>query len=284
MGNRRDEILSHLSEIPSLPTSAIEVIRLVQTPDSSMGEIMAAIEYDPALTAEVLRLANSAYFAGPRSIATLREAGVLFGTARIMQLVMAAAVFPLARKPLRGYDLPAGRLLDHLAAVAVGAEKLAAELGEPVPTHTFTAGLLHDIGKIALGTFVEVDVEPIQRFALEEQVAFEKAEYAVLGIDHAEVGAELLRLWNLPPEIVDAVRWHQDPDEQGAGNLVIDLVHVADMLSIECGLGVGVDGLRYRPSEAVSTRRRLNARLLEQVTSAMLSEFQQITQSEAAGG
>ena len=284
MRNRRDEILARIADIPSLPTSAVEVIRLVQSPDSSMGEIMAAIEYDPALTAEVLRLANSAYFAGPRQVATLRQAGVLFGTARILQVVMAAVVAPLARRPLKGYDLPPGSLLDHLAAVAIGAEELAGALGEVPPRYTFTAGLLHDVGKIVLGTFVEVDAEPIQRMAFEEKVSFEKAEHAVLGIDHAEVGAALLESWELPETIVEAVRWHQEPDERGADNLVVDLVHVADMLSVECGLGVGVDGLNYRPSPVVSKRRKLHTRMLERVTCVMLSEFERISQTQAAGG
>ncbi len=284
MANRRDEILAHIPDIPSLPTSAVEVIRLVQSPNSSMTEIMSAIEYDPALTAEVLRLANSAYFAGPRTIATLREAGVLFGTARLMQVVLAAAVFPLARRPLKGYDLEPGRLLEHLAAVAIGSEELASALGEVTPRYTFTAGLLHDVGKLVLGTFVEVDAGPILRLAHQEQVTFDEAERAVLGIDHAEVGAELLRRWNLPEEIVEAVRWHQEPDERGAENLVVDLVHVADMLSVENGLGVGIDGLHYRPSEVVAARRQLNATMLERVSCVMLAEFQQLTQTQAAGG
>ena len=80
----RDKVLQRIPEIPALPAAASRVLRLVQDPDVGIGAIMEVIEYDPVLTTEVLRLANTAYFAGPRSVATLRDAGVLFGTQRIL--------------------------------------------------------------------------------------------------------------------------------------------------------------------------------------------------------
>ncbi len=283
--NRRDEILSQLHTIPALPVSATRVLKLIRDPNSSMGDIMKVIEYDPGLTSDVLRLANSAYFAGPRKISSLREAGVLFGTNWIHQMVLVSAIFPLASRPLRGYDLPPGDLLNHLLAVAVATEQLARLLNRPVPSYAFTAGLLHDIGKIVLGTFVEVDVEPIRKLAFEHQVSFEDAERRVLGIDHAEVGGALLDSWQLPENVVAAVRWHHHPSQCPGDSLMADLVHVADNLCIECGLGIGVDGLNYRPEAEVVERLHLRTRVIEQVTCVMLSELQNLHgQLVARGG
>ncbi len=281
--SRREEILAAVPSIPALPTAAAKVLQLLQDDNSSMGDIMGAIEYDPGLTSDVLRLANSAFFAGPRKIGSLPEAGVLFGTARIQQLVLASAVFPLASKPLKGYDLPPGELLDNLIGVAVGAEELGRTLSEKPPAHAFTAGLLHGVGKIVLGTFVEVDALPILELAHEEGLPFDEAERRILGIDHAEVGAELLRHWQLPGDIEDAVRWQYRPDNLEGDKLLVDLVHVAVHLSISCGLGIGIDGLNYRPSPSVVERLHLKTKIAEQVTCKMLTELQAIRTQHPVG-
>ncbi len=280
--NQRREILEKVVSIPALPAAAGQVIHLIHSREAGVAEIMNVIEYDAGLTADVLRLANSAYFAGPRQISTLRDAGVLLGSARILQMVLASAIFPLASRPVQGYGLPAGQLIDHLVAVAIGAEQLAKELHFNAPPHTFTAGLLHDIGKVVLGTFIEVDAEPILQRAFEEQLSFEMAERAVLGIDHAEVGAVLLESWHLPEEVIAPVRWHHAPDDAGGDFLVGDLVHAADTLSIQCGLGVGIDGLNYRVSPSVMTRLHLNTAVAERVTCIMLSEMQAIRAQRGA--
>ncbi len=270
----REEILAKVPTVPGLPAAVMKVLRLVQDPDMGVGEIMAAVELDPGLTAEVLRMANSAYFAGPRKVVSLRDAGVLFGTQRLLQLVLTSAIYPYAKQPIRGYDLSAGQLLQHLAAVAMGAERLAKTLKREVPQCVFTAGLLHDIGKIVLGTFLEIDGDAIVNVAREKRVSFERAECEVLGIDHAEVGAALLTEWGIPAEVVHVTRWHHQPDEADDDTLATDLVHIVDILSIECGLGVGVDGLNYRPSQDVVDRLGLNNKIAEQVTCGMLADLE----------
>lgn len=276
--NIREQVLQRIPEISALPVAAARVLKLVQDPDTGIGTIMEAIEYDPVLTTEVLRLANTAYFAGPRSIGTLRDAGVLFGTQRILQLVLATAVFPIARYPLKGYDLPAGQLIRHSMAVAIGAEQMADLCGQPAPSHTFTAGLLSDIGKIVLGSFLEVDAGPIVQLASSEGLSFEIAERRVLGIDHAEVGALLLEAWNVPENIIDVVRWHHDPDHSAGDHYAVDLVHIATHLSVGFGLGGGIDGLNYRPSENALSRLKADHVMLERAACNMLIGLAQIQQ------
>ncbi len=275
----RDQVLERIPEIPALPVAAAQVLSLAQNPESGIGEIMAAVEHDPGLTSDVLRLANTAYFAGPRQIATLREAGVLFGTQRVVELVLASAVFPITKHPLEGYDLPAGQLIKHSMAVAIASEGLAVLLKRPAPSHTFTAALLADIGKIVLGTFLNVDAAPIAELAQDEQISFEVAERRILGIDHAEVGAVLLKTWNLPDNVVDVVRWHHDPNQLEGDRYVVDLVHTATHLSVGCGLGIGVDGLNYRPEPEASARLGLDHQILERATCAMVAELIQMQHS-----
>lgn len=274
--NIRDLVIQRIPDIPALPAAATRVLHLVQDPDIGIGAIMEAIEYDPVLTTEVLRLANTAHFAGPRTIGTLRDAGVLFGTDRILQLVLATSVFPIARQPLRGYDLPAGQLIRHAMAVAIGAEQLATLCGRPAPAHTFTSGLLSDIGKIVLGSFLEVDAEPVLRLAADQALSFEVAERQVLGIDHAEVGALLLEAWNVPVNIIDVVRWHHDPDRGAGDRYAVDLVHIASHLSTGFGLSGGIDGLNYKPCENALSRLKADHVMLERAACNMLIGLAQL--------
>ncbi len=272
----RADVLRKLDEIPALPMAATAVLRLAEDPRTGIGEIMKAIEYDPGLTSDILRLANTAYFAGPRKIASLRDAGVLFGTQRIVELVLASSIFPITQKPLVGYDLPAGELTRHAMALAIGAECIAEMLDRPAPTHTFTSALLADIGKVILGTFLAVDAAPILSLALERNLSFEVAEREILGIDHAEAGAALLDQWNLPSGIIEVVRWHHNPEELTGDRYVVDLVNVAMHLTVGCGIGVGIDGLNYRPCQSSVDRLGLDQLQLEQATCDMLVAFRDI--------
>ena len=271
--NRRDEILEKTGLVPALPSAATHVLQLLKDPDASMADIVKGMEMDPGLTANVLRIANSAYFAGPRKVGTLREAGVLFGTARIEQMILAGAISPLTGMPIKGYDLAPGRLLDNLVAAAVAVDEIPRVLSIAPHPMGFTGGLLHGVGKIVLGTFVEVDVSPILAFAEDEGVPFDEAERRVLGIDHAEVGAALLDHWKFPSELVEAVRWQYRPEEVEENTLLVDLIHVGGNLSAGCGFGSGIDGLRYRVSPAVVARMKLSTKLLERVVCKMLAEM-----------
>ena len=267
---RRAEILEGLESIPALPTAANRMIVLLRDPDVEIVEVVQTIEYDPGLTSNVLRLANSAYFGGPRTISSLRDAIMRLGFNRIFQLVITSAILPVAKQAVKGYDLPAGELLDHSIAVAIGAEELGRQLHLRVPPATFTAGLLHDLGKIVLGTFLQVDAGPIIALALQEQVSFEVAEEQVLGIDHAEAGAALLERWSIPGPVVETVRWHHHPESFTGDAALMDLVHVADHLSLSGGVGTTAHGVTYRLSEQVMSHIDLRQDVVESVLQKML--------------
>lgn len=274
--SHRERILESVYALPELPSSAARVVQLVQDPDVEISDLMRAIEYDQGLTSNVLRIANSAYFAGPQQISSLRNAIVRLGMNRIYQLVMTSAFSGLARKPICGYDLSSGALLKHSVFVAICSEEIAKVANITVPPQTFTAGLLHDVGKVVLGTFIEVDVGPLMTLVTEKRVPFEEAERSILGIDHAEVGSVLLENWKLPTEIIDAVRWHHNPNEFSGDTSIVDLVHVADSLSMESGIGIGIDGLNYMPSSKAVTRLKLKEIAEEEAVCHTLSALEDL--------
>ncbi len=246
---RTGEILDQIKMLPALPPSATEVVRLVQDPKADFSDISSIIEYDPSLTSNVLKFANSALFGGTGKIKSVKDATIRLGTKNIFQMVVASAIAPFANEKVSGYDLDKGALWEHSVAVATAVKVLAKELEMKVPEYVFTAGLVHDIGKIALGNFVEIDSEKIMSEAFNEGISFESAERNILGLDHAEVGAVLLESWNIPNEIVDVVRWHHDPSGPDETNPIIDLIHAADVMCMTAGIGAGTDGLNYTLSK-----------------------------------
>ena len=259
-------IMAKVSSFPSMPGAAAKMLSLLNNPDISISQIEEILRFDQGLTANVLRLTNSAYFGFSAKIGSVRQAVVLLGAKRLIQLVLTSCVHSVMQKSVEGYDLPAGELWRHSIAVSVAAEALVKELRIPVADFVFTAALLHDVGKLALSDFVEGDLQKIEDTA-SPGIPFEVAEQFVLGIDHAEVGALILENWSFPPEIVRAVQWHHAPDAVEKTDSLIDIVHVANVLSLMVGTGMGREGLRYQPSVAATKRLGLKPFQLEKVVS-----------------
>ena len=262
-------ILAKVKLFPSMPGAATKLLKLIDVPDTTAAQIEQILRYDPGLTANLLKLANSAYFGLPCKVGSVRQAVVLLGWKRLIQLVMASCVNAVMGEPVPGYDLSAGELWRHSIAVSVAAEDLAKELKISASEEIFTAALLHDVGKLVLGGFVKEDIEKIEIEA-SRGISFEVAEHIVLGSDHAEIGAQILKNWSFPTELVNAVRWHHNPDSAGKADTLVDIVHAANILCLMIGIGVGREGLCYKPSPLVTKRLGLKTTHLEMVASRTL--------------
>ena len=262
-------ILAKVKSFPSMPEAAAKLLKLLDNPDATAAQIEQILRYDAGLTANLLKLTNSVYFGLPCKVGSVTQAVVLLGWKKLIQLVMASCVNAVMGKPVPGYDLPAGELWRHSIAVSVAAEGLAKELKVSASEEIFTAALLHDVGKLVLGGFVKQDLEKIETEA-SRGISFEVAEHMVLGTDHTEVGAQILKNWSFPPALVNAVRWHHDPDSAGKTDTLVDIVHVANILCLMIGIGVGREGLCYKPSPLATKRLGLRTNDLEMVASRTL--------------
>ena len=271
-----DKIMARVDAFPSIPGSAVKLLALLESDDSSPQDIEALLRMDPGMTANVLKLTNSAYFGLPTKVGSVKRAAMLLGMNKIKQLVIASCVGAVMDGPIPGYDLPAGELWRHSIAVSVTAEGLIRELESGAAEDIFTAALVHDVGKLILGQFIQDDLSAIQA-AAGDNVSFEIAEKEVLGIDHAEIGARVLSHWSLPEELVHAVRWHHDPDGAEVQNRTTDIVHVANVLCLMMGIGVGREGLQYEPSPNVTRRLGLKPFHLERVASQTLQWVEELS-------
>ena len=260
------KIAAVINSFPGMPGTAVKLLAMIDDPSMRVSQIEKILLQDPGLTANVLRLANSAYFGIPSKVGSIRQAVILLGLKRLIQMVIAACVSAIMDKPVPGYALPPGELWRHSIAVSVAAEGLVKELKVDAGEEIFTAALLHDVGKLVLGEFVKDDFKQIET-ALSEGIAFETAETIVLGTNHADTGAQVLTNWSLPAEIVNAVRWHHAPENTDQTSTMLDIVHVANFMSMMIGVGIGRDGLQHQPSVEVTERLGLEPEHLEKVAS-----------------
>ena len=271
------KIAAAVKSFPGMPGTAVKLLGLIDDPAMRVSQIEAILRHDPGLTANVLRIANSAYFGIPSKIGSIRRAVILLGFKRLIQMVIAACVSAIMDKPVPGYDLPPGELWRHSIAVSVAAEGLVKELKVEATEEIFTAALLHDVGKLVLGEFVQDDFSKIES-AVSEGMSFEAAETMALGTNHADVGAHILTRWSLPSEIVNAVQWHHEPETAVQTNTMLDVVHVANFISIMIGIGIGRDGLQHTPSAIACERLGIETALLEKVASLTMQWVSELSE------
>lgn len=250
-------------KIPSLPESATRVLRSMRHVHVDLRRLVRIMETDPAWAADLLRTANSSLWGLNGAASSLAGAVDLLGLRRVHQLVAISAVRPLLLEPLPAYELGAGELWNHSIATAVATREILFEKGLKPCEEAFTAGLLHEVGKLVIGNAVVDEPDAIFGCSDLEGLSFEEAETRVLQINHAEAGAVLLEHWNMPTWVVEAVRFHHAPPDYSC--MMADLIHLADALSLSAGVGAGRDGLHYRLSPEVSLRWNLSRRSVERI-------------------
>ena len=245
--------MAQVKAFPGMPATSAKLLKILKNPESSAAQIEEILKFDPGLTANILKLTNSAYFGIPSKVSSVKQAVVLLGWKRLLQLVMTMCMSTVMKKPLPGYDLPHGELWRHSVAVSVAAELVVKALKIPGADEVFTAALLHDIGKLILGGFVQEDLHQIEKMVA-KGIAFEVAEFIVLGTDHAQIGARILEKWSFPADLVNAVSWHHDPETCENYCTFSDIVHVANILGLMSGYGKGTNGINVQASNPVIER------------------------------
>jgi putative nucleotidyltransferase with HDIG domain len=181
-------------------------------------------------------------------------------------------------KPVPGYDLPPGNLWRHSIAVSIAAEALIKDKKNIEAEDIFTPALLHDIGKLILGHFVKEEQEAIEKIA-KTGVPYVVAENMVLGTDHAEVGAQILNQWSFPRDIVNAVRWHHDPDFPDNAGAPVDIVHLANVLCQTNDVGCEDETCCDELSPAVIERLGLDVGQFEEIKSRVVQWVDELSEA-----
>ncbi len=272
-----EKIMKSVESFEGMPGTAAKVLAMLDDPEFEVSRIEEALRLDPGMTVSVLRLTNSAYFGFSEKIGSLKQAIVVLGSKKLIQLVMATCMGGLMSRPVEGYGMEKGDLWKHSIAVSVVAEKLVEMLDLPAVPEIFTAALLHDIGKLLMGQHVQDYMEKIDAEATGEK-PFQDVEREVLGTDHAEIGARILQNWSFPAGVVNAVRWHHEPDRAPESSVMTDVVHLANVLCRMIGIGTGREGLQYEPSPEATQRIGLKAAMMENLVSQALMWIEELNE------
>ncbi len=273
-----EEIISQVGALPPLPDTALKLMRVMNDPRSSIDDIVEAVRYDQAVTGEVLKLCNSAFFGLSRKVTSLNDAMLSLGTVKVLQLVMSVHTNSILSREQRGYGLQPGVLWKHSVAVALASSLFAQRIRLSNVNLVFTAGLLHDIGKVILNEYVADKFAEIVRRVVNEGTSFGEAEHDVLGFSHEEVGSMIAERWQLPDAIVRCIRFHHTPGELDPADTLVDTVYLANCVCLLLGIGLGEDGLCYRADHAVMERHELSEHDLEEVGVRMMIELQRVEQ------
>lgn len=269
------DIVRKTGDLPTIPAAAVRVMRETQNANASAASVAKILATDQALSAKVLRLANSAYYGLTRRVADLQEAVVILGMKSVKNLALVAGTYPWMSRPVTGYHLGPEQMWSHAFGTAVGAQ-LVARLSKRAPEDVaFTAGLLHDIGKVALSVWLENKMGAILLYANREGISFDAAERKILGYDHCQVGCYLAQEWNLPEEIALAALFHHDPAADKDRSVIVACVHVGDYLCSTMGFGLGGDGLLYRFEPETLKTLGIEPGDLDQVTDEFVMRYEE---------
>jgi len=216
-------------------------------------------------------MANSSYFGSQHKISTINDAVMYLGQKNLLRAIQTAGISKYYKKGSSGYYDKATDLWEHSVAVALMSQILSKKITGDENTTLYTAALLHDVGKIIMGEFVQDEMKKISML-VSQRMSFLEAEETVLGINHADLGGKIAEHWNFPIEIRDAISFHHRPDLLEKEDKIMPwIVYMADEACLMMGIGSNVEGLAQRAVGELLKKFNLRTRDLEK-SMVMLSD------------
>lgn len=269
------DLISGTSELRALPDTTVRLLELLDDATVEAALVTSVIDKDPALTANLLKLCNSAYYGMRRQVGSVREAIVLLGNRTIVTLAFATSMGDILRGPLHAYGMGKEEMWRHALATGLAASRLAEATGKrELRERAFTAGLMHDIGKLLLDPPLARAVDRIPPAAAGLELM--EAERRILGFDHCEAGAALATAWNFPEMLVTAIFHHHRPGAAAENAELLIPVHAANLVAGTLGLGGGARcAVPLADLEALACRGIPDA-VLARVTTDLMPELEHL--------
>lgn len=270
-----EAVVGRIRGLPTLPTVVTRLMQVVDSPASTAADVAKVVASDQSLMARVLRIVNSAFYGLPRRVSTLTQATVLLGMNAIKNMALSVTVFDTFGSDTEGDALfSREQFWYHSLGAAAAAKVLARQLRYPVPEEAFMAGLIHDIGKVAIDQYLHSSFTDIVRKVREQDLSMRQAEIQVLGVDHSEIGLWIAEKWNLPPQLVEAVGYHHRPTQARRAPKLTAVVALADALARWEKLGSGGDSVEPVVHETAWERLHLRPEEVENLKPEIRQEYE----------
>lgn len=219
-----------IHELPTLSTVAMKLSRLLMDIEISAKDVAEVIQYDQAIVTKMLKMVNSAFFGFSKKVSSVQHALMLLGFNTVRNAIIAIDVINALKinHKIKGFDISA--FWRHAIGVAVISRHLDQETGHLFREDVFTAGIIHDIGKIVMAHYFSDRFQSVLETMNRDQVNFTEAEHRHFPINHAELGAHLAKRWHLPETMCNVIGRHHTSSKNSAVDNLVLIVHAADAL------------------------------------------------------
>ncbi len=226
--------MAAISELPTLPAVLLDLMRRLDREDLEMEELVNIIYTDKVLTSMAIKMANSPLFAQRREIKSIKHAIIVLGLSRLKALVLSCSLIRLF--PRRGQFLNPVLLWEHALACALVAKATAERLDYPDRERAYLAGLLHDLGSVAIAAYLPEEFDQAVALMHEESSDLCSAESKAMGTTHSEFGYWLAKKWHLPADLTDAIATHHNPNAAMVNPVLTSIASLADIICDKRGL------------------------------------------------
>ena len=273
----KKEILRNVKDLPPMPQTVLKAREIMANPQSDFKELANLFETDQSIATKILKLANSPYYGYSGKVTSIQRASLVLGHKTLGELITMGGTASLLGKKLVGYGLDAGALWKHSLAVAFGSRIIANITDTAISNDAFTAGLIHDSGKLILDSYIQERWELFEEFMGDGEHSFLDAEKKILELDHTEVASEVCKTWNIPKPLTVAIKHHHHPSRSNDSKLAY-IVHVADAIAMMTGLGLGVDGTFYKMDAKAMEFLNLQEEDVKDIMGKVLEAAQKISE------
>lgn len=248
-----ESLLRRVGDLPSLPDVVNRILELLVLPNTSAAQLAQLISYDPGLTSKFLRMVNSAAYGFQRQISSVQHALMILGFSTVRGVVLSASIFKMFEARKR-QGLDPTDFWRHSIATAIGARVLATKWNIKYADDAFTAGLLHDIGKMIMDYHFTADYTKVLELAQKAKIPahgpnFLRVEQHILETDHAEIGYSLALRWKLPATLHDVIRYHHNPGQAEHAPELAYVVALANAFNHITAFNFGVFNAEFIPED-----------------------------------
>lgn len=222
--------IDRIPDIPTLPTVALKVNRMLQDYDTSIKDLSKAIEKDQAMVSKILKLVNSAFYGFRSRISNIPHAVTVLGFNTVRNAVISVSIIDAfsGKEEAEGFVLM--DFWKHSVAVAMTSRHLAEKTRLVAPDEAFVAGVLHDVGKVVLAQYFKDLFSQVWKSMREDGLSFFEAEKKLLPANHAQIGGHVVEKWQLPVSLTEAITYHHVVNKSATHFDLIIIVHVADII------------------------------------------------------